>query len=148
MNSTPFYESNDLIIRPYRQGDEASLALYSNDKLIASQMERWFPSPFTYDDACVWVSDNLQSNSNFPIIFYGDVIGNVGLRNISDNEAELVLWIGTEFWNQGIGTRASQWMKDFAKSQLNISHLTARINRDNTPALRIAGKCGFEIVAQ
>ena len=91
-----FYESNDLIIRPYRQGDEPSLAFYSNNRLIAAQMQSWFPSPFTYDDALVWVADNLQSNSNFPIIYYGDVIGNIGLRNISGDSAEIVVWIGPD----------------------------------------------------
>lgn len=148
MNNNVFYESNDLIIRPYRNGDEPYLALNSNNKLIAKEMNRWFPSPFTYDDACVWVAENINGNHNFPILFYGDVIGNVGVRDISDNHAELVLWLAPDFWNQGIGTRACQWIKNFAKSQLNISHLTAKINRDNASALRIAEKCGIEIVAQ
>ena len=83
-----FYESNDLIIRPYRDGDEGSLAFYSNNKLIAAQMPAWFPSPFTYDDALVWIADNLQKNNNFAIIYYGDVIGNIGLRNIIGSEAD------------------------------------------------------------
>lgn len=133
-----FYESSDLIIRPYRQGDEPSLAFYSNNRLIAAQMQSWFPSPFTYDDALVWVADNLHSNSNFPIIYYGDVIGNVGLRNINGNSAEIVVWLGPDFWNKGIGTRACQWMADAAQKELGISSLHAFIKDGNVAAERIA----------
>ena len=140
-----FYESNDLIIRPYRNGDEGSLAFYSNNKLIAAQMPAWFPSPFTYDDALVWVADNMQKNNNFAIIYYGDVIGNIGLRNINGSEAELVLWIGTDFWNRGIGSRACQWLKESAQKELGISRLHAFIKDGNVAAERIAGALGVKI---
>ena len=140
-----FYESNDLIIRPYRSGDEASLAFYSNNRLIAAQMQSWFPSPFTYDDALVWVADNLQSNSNFAIIYYGDVIGNIGLRNISDTEAELVLWIGPDFWNHKIGSRACQWLKESAQKELGISRLYAFVKDGNIVAEQIANELGVKI---
>lgn len=140
-----FYESSDLIIRPYRSGDEPSLAFYSNNKQIAAQMPAWFPSPFTYDDALVWVADNLQGNSNFPIIYYGDVIGNIGLRNINGTEAELVLWLGTDFWNRKIGSRACQWLVSAAKEELGISHLHAFVKDGNIAAERIAEKMGVRI---
>ena len=140
-----FYESNDLIIRPYRNGDEGSLAFYSNNKLIAAQMPAWFPSPFTYDDALVWVADNMQRNNNFAIIYYGDVIGNIGLRNINGSEAELVLWLGPDFWNCGIGTRACQWLKDAVQKELGISLLHAFIKDGNVAAERIANALGMKI---
>ena len=140
-----FYESNDLIIRPYRSGDEPSLAFYSNNKQVAAQMPGWFPSPFTYDYALVWVADNLQSNSNFPIIYYGDVIGNIGLRNINCTEAELVLWLGTDFWNRKIGNRACQWFVSAAEKELGISSLHAFVKDGNIAAERIAEKMGVRI---
>ena len=140
-----FYESSDLIIRPYRTGDEPSLAFYSNNKLIAAQMPAWFPSPFTYDDALVWVADNLQGNSNFPIIYYGDVIGNIGLRNINGTEAELVLWLGPDFWNKKIGSRACQWLVSAAKEELGISRLHAFVKDGNIAAERIANALGVRI---
>lgn len=140
-----FYESNDLIIRPYRNGDEGSLAFYSNNKLIAAQMPAWFPSPFTYDDALVWVADNLHKNSNFAIIYYGDVIGNIGLRNISGTEAELVLWLGPDFWNRKIGTRACQWFVPAIQKELGISRLHAFVKDGNLAAERIAEKTGIII---
>ena len=140
-----FYESNDLIIRPYRSGDEPSLAFYSNNKQVAAQMPGWFPSPFTYDDALVWVADNLQSNSNFPIIYYGDVIGNIGLRNINGTEAELVLWLGTDFWNRKIGSRACQWFISAAQKELGISCLHAFVIDGNIAAERIANAFGVRI---
>ncbi|MBO7496210.1 MAG: GNAT family N-acetyltransferase [Salinivirgaceae bacterium] len=141
-----FYESNDLIIRPYRSGDEPSLAFYSNNKQVAAQMPGWFPSPFTYDDALVWVADNMQSNSNFPIIYYGDVIGNIGLRNINGTEAELVLWIGPDFWNRKIGSRACQWFVSAAQKELGISSLHAFVKDGNIAAERIANALGVRIV--
>ena len=140
-----FYESNDLIIRPYRTGDEPSLAFYSNNRQIAAQMQSWFPSPFTYDDALVWVANNLQSNSNFPIIYYGDVIGNIGLRNTNGTEAELVLWLGTDFWNRKIGSRACQWFVSAAKEELGISRLHAFVKDGNIAAERIANALGVRI---
>ena len=140
-----FYESSDLIIRPYRNGEEGSLAFYSNNKQIAAQMPAWFPSPFTYDDALVWVADNLQSNSNFAIIYYGDVIGNIGLRNISGTEAELVLWLGSDFWNKKIGSRACQWFVSTAQKELGISRLHAFVKDGNIAAERIANELGVKI---
>ena len=141
-----FYESSDLIIRPYRSGDEPSLAFYSNNKQVAAQMPGWFPSPFTYDDALVWVADNLQSNSNFAIIYYGDVIGNIGLRNISGTEAELVLWIGPDFWNRKIGSHACQWFVSAAQKELGINSLHAFVKDGNIAAERIANALGVRIV--
>ena len=140
-----FYESSDLIIRPYRNGDEGSLAFYSNNKQIAAQMPTWFPSPFTYDDALVWVADNLQSNSNFAIIYYGDVIGNIGMRNINGTEAELVLWLGTDFWNKKIGSRACQWFVSAAKKELGISRLYAFVKDGNIAAEQIANALDVRI---
>ena len=140
-----FYESNDLIIRPYRSGDEPSLAFYSNNKQVAAQMPGWFPSPFTYDDALVWVADNLQGNSNFPIIYYGDVIGNIGLRNINGTEAELVLWLGTDFWNRKIGSRACQWFISAVQKELGINRLHAFVKDGNFAAERIANELGVKI---
>ena len=140
-----FYESSDLIIRPYRSSDEPSLAFYSNNKQIAAQMPAWFPSPFTYDDALVWVADNLQGNSNFPIIYYGDVIGNIGLRNISGDSAEIVVWIGPDLWNKGIGTRACQWFVSAAQEELGISNLHAFVKDGNIAAERIANALGVRI---
>ena len=138
-----FYESSDLIIRPYRSGDEPSLAFYSNNKLVAAQMPGWFPSPFTYDDALVWVADNLQSNSNFPIIYYGDVIGNVGLRNAADGMAEIVVWLAPDFWGKGIASRACNWIAEYAANQLSIKTLTAKIKSGNYAAIAIAEKLGI-----
>ena len=140
-----FYESSDLIIRPYRNGDEGSLAFYSNNKQIAAQMPTWFPSPFTYDDALVWVADNLQSNSNFAIIYYGDVIGNIGMRNINGTEAELVLWLGTDFWNKKIGSRACQWLVSAAQKELGISRLHAFVKDGNIAAEQIANALDVRI---
>ena len=145
MSSIPFYESSDLIIRPYRNEDSASLAFYSNNKLIAAQMEPWFPSPFTYDDACCWVTENIDGK-HFPIIFYGDVIGNVGLRNVANGEAEIVVWLSPDFWGQGIAGRACKWITDYAINQLSIKTLTAKIKNGNSAATAIAEKLGLSTV--
>lgn len=142
MSSTPFYESNDLIIRPYRSDDAASLAFYSNNKLIASQMEPWFASPFTYDDACCWVAENIDGQ-NFPVIFYGDVIGNVGLRNVADGKAEIMVWLAPDFWGKGIASRACNWIAEYASNLLSIKTLTAKIKSGNSAAIAIAEKLGI-----
>lgn len=116
-----FYESDDLIIRPYKTGDEASLAFFSNNRQIAQKLGNWFPSPFTYDDACVWVAQHSVSLLNFPIIYYGDVIGNIGIRNIDGSKADLIIWISPEFTDIDISSRACQWMKKYAFEQLGIN---------------------------
>lgn len=105
-------------------------------------MEPWFPSPFTYDDACCWVAENTD-RQNFPIIFYGDVIGNVGLRNATDSKAEIVVWLAPDFWGKGIGSRACKWIAEYASNQLSIKTITAKIKSGNKAAIAIAEKLGI-----
>ena len=73
------------------------------------------------------------------------MIGNVGLRNTNGTEAELVLWLGTDFWNRKIGSRACQWFVSTAEKELGISRLHTFVKDGNIAAERIANALGVRI---
>lgn len=77
----------------------------------------------------------------------GKVIGQVELRDIvwKTKSAELRIAIGdARHWGQGIGTLTVEWLKEYALSQLHLSHLFLRVYRSNKRAIRCYEKTGFK----
>ncbi|QIN81306.1 GNAT family N-acetyltransferase [Rubrobacter tropicus] len=74
------------------------------------------------------------------VLFDGLVAGNVlGFEQFGGREVSY--WIGKEFWNRGIATRA---LSEFL-NQTETRPLYARAAKDNLPSIRVLEKCGFTI---
>ena len=53
-------KGNNFILRPYKKGDEFSIAENADNKTLAKNMYDGFPSPYTIKDAKKWVNKNLK----------------------------------------------------------------------------------------
>lgn len=140
-----YYFSRELVIRQPREGDEAAIALNGNNTKIAQQMPALFPSPFTYDDACVYVQQKAKQTppTSFVIIYQDDVVGCIDLDKEIDNSYNVSIWLGEPYWGNGIATQCCKWICEYAKHVLQANKLVANILATNTTAKKLFEKCGF-----
>jgi RimJ/RimL family protein N-acetyltransferase len=77
------------------------------------------------------------------ILVEGRVVGHVAtFVDEAFGKQEVTYWIGKEFWDQGIATRAlSRFLAEFTKRPIY-----GRAAQDNTGSIRVMEKCGFRIV--
>jgi RimJ/RimL family protein N-acetyltransferase len=74
------------------------------------------------------------------------VIGNCGIHNVSQvhRNASLGIFIGEKtFWNQGIGTEATNLLLDFAFNILNLHNIYLSVMSYNKRAIRCYEKIGL-----
>jgi [ribosomal protein S5]-alanine N-acetyltransferase len=143
-----YYNCPEFIIRPFRKGDETSLALNANHPQIFSYVMDVFPSPYTYDDAVSWIELNekkvIQENS--AIVKDGDVVGCIGVEpgaDIHRRSAAIGYWLSPGYWNQGIATKACGWMVNYAFESFDIVRLWAGVFSNNPASAKVLTKCGF-----
>ena len=77
----------------------------------------------------------------------GRLIGRCGVEyreNFSWDEAELAYLIAKDKWKMGFATEVCSVVVDYARDQLYLKSLKARINLKNTASLALAAKLGFE----
>jgi RimJ/RimL family protein N-acetyltransferase len=101
--------------------------------------ERWFASLAGRGDYRVWgvLVDNIP-------------IGAVGLKNIDPVRSEAEYWgyIGEKaFWGRGIGRQMVQFILGHSRSS-GLRKVYLRVSGDNTRALGLYRKAGFEIASE
>ncbi len=71
--------------------------------------------------------------------------GSISLWNISwlHKRAEVGVWVVPDFWNQGIGTKSINLIKNIAFLNLKLNRLEAHIAVENQRSLNLFNNCGF-----
>lgn len=98
-NLTPAFN-----LRPFRDGDEASLVANGNNIKIFNNVRDNFPHPYTHDDAVWWIDANKQTDKPancLAIDINGEVVGGIGIVLNSDIHrltAEMGYWLGESYW--------------------------------------------------
>ena len=79
-------------------------------------------------------------------ILLGDqVVGNIGAWTDSDLDERLVCyWIGRDFWNRGIASRALSLLLSLETTR----PLNARVAKHNYGSIRVLEKAGFKRIAE
>ncbi len=139
-------------LRPFRDGDEASLVANANNIKIFNNVKDSFPHPYTYDDALWWISINKQSDKPitcFAIDVNGQVIGAMGIIIGSDVQrvtAEIGYWLGENYWGKGIATEALKQTSDYVFTNFpDLVRIWAAVFEHNKPSMNILEKAGFEL---
>jgi len=143
------YQGKKFSIRLFQQHDASSLALHANNYKIWKYVYDYFPNPYTYDDACVWVEHNLKLKKpeNFAIVVDSELVGCVGIKPKTDvykHNMEIGFWLGEEFWGTGITTEAVGWLCSYIYSNYNIKRIYACVFSNNEGSKRVLEKCGFK----
>lgn len=141
----------DIYIRPLEEKDAYISVLWRNNpeiwKYTLSKPDR----EITIDIELCWIKTVLKrtNEKRFAICISSNnqYIGNVQLTNITDTDAKFHIFIGeSEFWNQGIGTKATALMIEYGIHMLGLSSIYLRVNKNNQPAVKSYLKNGFEII--
>ncbi|GMV77117.1 MAG: N-acetyltransferase [Chitinophagaceae bacterium] len=140
---------NNLILRNWKKEDAKALALLANNKNIWNNVLNNFPSPYTVTDALQWI--NKESNSeyffSFAIELNKQIVGSIGItiqEDIYSCSAELGYFIGENYWNKGIATKAiSILLEQVQKQKPNIVRFFARVYEHNKASMKALQKAGF-----
>jgi len=142
----------NFILRPFKDGDEASLVANANNIKIFNNVKDSFPHPYTHDDAVWWINANKQTENPttcFAIDVDAEVIGAIGIIIGSDVQrvtAEIGYWLGENYWGKGIATEALKQTTDYVFTNFpDLVRLWAAVFEHNKPSMNVLEKAGFEL---
>ena len=131
-----------ILLRDVLKDDLPIFFLHQSDR--DSSLMAGFPSRDEEAFYKHW-NENIFSNKNSvnkTIIFNGHVAGNILCWNQS-GEWNIGYWIGKEFWNQGVATKA---LKEFL-AMCPDGPLHSYVGKTNKASIRVLLKCGFKFHA-
>jgi RimJ/RimL family protein N-acetyltransferase len=146
-------ETERLVLRPWREGDEESLARHANNRNVWINLRDAFPHPYTLADAREWIQRAVsapQPPHNLAIEHAGEAIGSVGLVPMTDVArftAEVGYWIGEAFWGRGLATEALRRFTQYAFDNFPFERLEAWVFDANPASGRVLEKAGYEYEA-
>ena len=141
-------KSGDVRIRNLRESDAKRLAVLANNHKISVNIRDGFPHPYSFEDAVSFINNCLKQKpaTVFAIDYKEEYVGNIALIPETDvyrKSAEIGYFIGEEYWNKGIVTRAVNLICDFGFTKLNLVRIHTGIFEYNIGSQRVMEKCGF-----
>lgn len=137
-------------LRPFRRGDEPSIAENINHRKIERYTLR-IPYPYSLEGARGWVAYNLRlakrkarTELNFAIDLDGSVIGGIGLFSMDGHSAEIGYWLGVKYWGRGIASGAVKALTDHALRELKLRRVYAKVFAVNKASARVLQKAGYK----
>jgi len=135
-------------LRPWRNGDAASLVKYANNPNVARQLRDRFPHPYTLADARQFIQSSAHARPTmaFAITVGGEAVGGAGFAPGADVErysAEVGYWLGEPLWGRGITSEAVRLLSDYAFRTCNMLRLFALPFADNAQSIRVLEKAGY-----
>lgn len=143
-------ETERLVLRPWREGDEPSLVRQANNRKVSINLRDHFPYPYTQDDARAWIGRCLcaaHPHQAFAIEHGGEAIGGIGLQPLTDVArftAEVGYWLGEEHWGQGFATEALRRLTTYAFESFPYERLEAWVFASNPVSGKVLEKSGYE----
>ncbi len=139
-------------MRPWREGDEESLAQQASNRRIWNNVRDFFPYPYTIRDASSWVRSNKSYTqpNNFAIEVEGRAVGNIGFTvkdDIYRYNAEIGYWLGEDYWGRGITTEILPVMVRYIFKSFQVNRLFACVLEGNIASMRVLEKAGFRAEA-
>lgn len=138
-------EFRKIIDVEYREYDRAILEK-SSEWLSDPEIKRLTFAPDLTREAQEKWFNSLKGRKDYYIrgIWRNDEpIGVVGLKNITDTDAELFGYIGEKkYWGKAIGIEMVQLMLDYGRS-INITSIYAHVRPDNPSSYKIHYRFGF-----
>jgi len=135
-------------LRPFRDGDQASIARYANNRRVWLNLRDGFPHPYTRADADAWVRRVAGQDppTQFGVEVEGEVVGGIGLTPQGDvhrRSAEIGYWLGEPFWGSGIMSEAVPAFTAYALATFDVCRLYATVFEWNRASARILEKAGY-----
>ena len=139
---------NNLKLREFTMEDKHRMAQIANNEKISINLRDAFPHPYTVDDAERFIEMclNLTPPQVFAIEYNGEYAGNIGLHKLTDvyrKSAEIGYFLGEDYWNKGIMTRAVNLICEYGFKNMDIVRIHTGVFDYNTASQRVLEKCGF-----
>jgi ribosomal-protein-alanine N-acetyltransferase len=137
-----------VLLRPWREGDEASLVRHANNYEVWRHLRDRFPRPYTRADAEWWIAFARWQDpqTQFAIEVSGEAAGGIGLELRSDVErcsAEIGYWLGEAFWGKGITTAAVRALSGYGFEAFGLTRIFAIPFASSSASIRVLKKCGY-----
>jgi RimJ/RimL family protein N-acetyltransferase len=143
-------ESDRLLLRPFKQGDEEAVFAFAGNKEVAK---------YTGDKICenlaeakkiitdVWYKDYEQFGyGRWAVIYKPDnkLIGFCGLKYLSEaNITDLGYRFLPQYWHKGIATESSKMILDYSYKNFEIDTLFGFVMPENPASAKVLEKVGF-----
>ena len=144
------FETERLILRPWREDDAESLYKYASDPEVGPKAG--WPPHTSVEDSRQIIRQVLSLPETYAVCLKesGEAVGSVGLKmgdatDMTDraDECELGYWIGRPFWGQGLIPEASRELLRHAFEELNMQAVWCGYYDGNTKSRRVQDKLGF-----
>lgn len=137
-------------LRPLQESDAATSCDWRNDARIWLFTGNRPNSCVTAEMELEWIRRVLaRSDERRFAICLGKqqrYVGNVQLTQITKRDAEFHIFIGdSAVHGQGVGTRATRLMLDYARDELQLEQVYLSVHADHAAAIRVYEKCGFKL---
>jgi len=135
-------------LRPYREGDQACIVRYANNRNIWINLRDQFPHPYGQADADAWVrrvADQVPP-TDWAVEVQGEVVGGIGIKlqeDVHRRSAEIGYWLGEPFWGRGIMSEALPAFTAYAFATFDVCRLYAIVFEWNLASARILEKAGY-----
>lgn len=140
-----------LILRPVALNDARALHKIMNDPEVTHNLLT--PHPFSEDKVAEWIASRLEGMENRNIVpmvitLRGTdrVAGFCAFYRVSliHGNAELVYWLGQEYWGQGYMTEAARRMIRFGFEEMGLERIYAGCFTRNKASARVLEKLGMK----
>lgn len=152
MTRQPLLTTSRLILRPFQLSDTTKIQELAGEVEIANGTVN-IPHPYPDGAAGQWVGKLLAGWNSGQSAIYAitlksndQLIGCIGLHNISENQAQIGYWIGIPFWGNGYCTEAAARIAEFGFNKLNLDMIYGQhFSREPLPG-KILEKIGMNHV--
>lgn len=135
-------------LRPFRDGDQASIARYANNRQVWINLRDRFPHPYARADADAWVQQVAGQDPprQCGVEVEGEVVGGIGLtlqEDVHRRSAEIGYWLGEPFWGRGIMSEVVPAFTVYAFATFEVCRIYATVFEWNPASARILEKAGY-----
>lgn len=135
-------------VRPWANGDAASLQRHANNRNVSMHLRDRFPFPYEREHATAFLSwlSQQPSPTVWAIEVDGEAVGGIGIELHSDVErvsAEIGYWLGESLWGRGIVSEALSAVTREAFTRYEITRIYAVPFADHPASIRVLEKAGY-----
>ena len=140
-----------IYIRPLQLEDAEVSFCWRNNSKIWEFTEFKPTQQITLEIETEWLRKKLQNKNEYRFAIClrenGQYLGNVQLLEVNNKRANFHIFIGEpSFWGKGIGNKATALLLEHGFNNLNLDFITLKVHKDNSFALSVYKKMGFQII--
>ena len=141
--------SEDITLRPWKESDAENLYNLAKNPNIGPKAG--WPPHKSVEESLNVIKTIFSKKETYAIIYQNQLVGCVGLlfypncnHDWGKDSAEIGYWVGEEFQNKGIATKASKILVERAFKELDVKNIYGTYNWDNLKSKRVLEKLGFK----